>query len=59
MDDVEKEALVDALSSTVQEKQAETLNERLVKVITDALVDALNHTVADEKPDTLSQLWLM
>ena len=42
------EALVDALAEIVKDKQAETLNERLVKVKAKALVNALVDTLAEK-----------
>ena len=41
LDDLKAEAIVDALVNTEEEKHAETLNERLVKEMTEALVDTL------------------
>ena len=51
---VKAEALVDALAEIVKDKQAETLNERLVKVKAKALVNALVDTLAEEEPKPVS-----
>ena len=49
------EALADVLLKSVEEKQAETLIERLVNVKAKVLVKALIDTLAEEKTKTLNQ----
>jgi len=50
---VKAEALVYALANTVEEKQAETVNERLVNIKADSLVGALIDTLPEEEAETL------
>lgn len=47
------EPSVVALANTKVKKQAETIIQRLFKLIFKALVDALADTVADKEPKTL------
>ena len=54
MTDVKAEGLVDALAEIVKDKQAETLNERPVKVKAKALVNAHVDTLAKEEPKPVS-----